>query len=93
VEQLHGKYGGSSPADHQRGDRPDRRLPTWSCTSAVTTGEKYEFSRQTAPTGNNAVTDFTVEVPPGVMFVNVDFTGNTAQAVTVEAQIEELTTI
>lgn len=57
------------------------------------TGEKREFSRQTAPTTNNAVTDFVVEIPPGVMFVNVDITGNTGQAVTAEVFAEELTTI
>lgn len=55
------------------------------------TGEKREFSRQTAPTGNNAVTDFVVEIPPPAMFVNVDITGNTAQAVTAEVFAQELT--
>lgn len=57
------------------------------------TGEKREFSRQTAPTGNSAVTDFAVEIPPGAMFVNVDVTGNTGQAVTCEVFAQELTTI
>jgi hypothetical protein len=57
------------------------------------TGEKREFSRQTSATGNNTVTDFAVEIPPGVMFVNVDITGNTAQAVTAEVFAQELTTI
>lgn len=57
------------------------------------TGEKREFSRQTAPTTNNAVTDFVVEIPPGAMFLNVSITGNTGQAVTGEVFLEELTTI
>lgn len=57
------------------------------------TGEKREFSRQTAPTTNSAVTDFIVELPPGAMFVNVDITGNTGQAVTCEVFAQELTTI
>jgi hypothetical protein len=52
-----------------------------------------EFSRQTAPTGNNAATPFVVEIPPGVMYARPVFTGNTAQAVTVEAFGHELTSI
>lgn len=71
--------------------------PTIGCDLVVYVGgattEEYEFSRQTAPTTNNAVTVFVVEIPPSVLFVNLDFTGNTAQAVTVEAHGEELTTI
>jgi hypothetical protein len=59
---------------------------------SVTT-EKREFARFTAPTTNNAVTDFVCEIPPGAMFVNVDITGNTAQAVTCEVFAQELTTI
>lgn len=57
------------------------------------TGEKREFARMTSQTGNNAVTDFVVEIPPGVMFLNVDITGNTGQAVTAEVFLQELTTI
>jgi hypothetical protein len=71
--------------------------PTVGCDMVVyvggASGEKFEISRQTAPTANNAITAFTVDLPPWAMFVNVDFTGNTVQAVTVEAHIEELTTI
>jgi hypothetical protein len=52
-----------------------------------------EFSRQTAPVTNNAVTPFAVEIPPGVMYARPVFTGNTAQAVTVEAFGQELTSI
>lgn len=71
--------------------------PTVACDFVVylgeSTGTKREFSRQTASTSNNAVTEFAVEIPPGAMFVNVTFTGNTAQAVTVEAMYQELTSI
>lgn len=71
--------------------------PTVGCDFVVYVGEatgvKREFSRQTAPTGNGAVQEFVVEIPPGVMFVNVTFTGNTVQAVTVESYAQELTTI
>lgn len=57
------------------------------------TGEKRELSRQTAPTTNNAVTDFVVDIPPPCMFVNVDITGNTGQAVTCEVFAQELSSI
>lgn len=71
--------------------------PTVGCDMVVyvggATGEKYEYSRQTAPTTNNAVTVFTVDIPAWAMFVNIDFVGNTGQSVTVEAHIEELTSI
>lgn len=71
--------------------------PTVGCDFVVyvgeSTGTKREFSRQTAGTANNGVYEFAVEVPPSAMFVNVTFTGNTAQAVTVECYGEELTTI
>jgi hypothetical protein len=71
--------------------------PTVGCDMVVyvgeSTGTKREFSRQTAPTTNSAVTEFVVEVPPGAMFVNVTFTGNTGQAVTVECYAQELTGI
>lgn len=57
------------------------------------TGEKREYSRQTGPTTNSAVTDFAIDIPPGLMFLNLDITGNTGQAVTAEAFMEELSTI
>lgn len=57
------------------------------------TGEKREFARFTAPTTNSAVTDFVIEIPPAAMFVNVDITGNTGQAVTAEVFAQELTSI
>lgn len=71
--------------------------PTVGCDFVVyvgeSTGTKREFSRQTAPPTNSAVTDLAVEIPPGVMFVNVTFTGNTGQGVTVECYAQELTGI
>lgn len=42
---------------------------------------------------NNAVTEQTFDVPPGVMHLEVEFTGNTGQAVTVEAFLSELTSV
>lgn len=56
-------------------------------------GEKRTLTTLAAPTTNGAVTDFAVDVPPAAMFVNLDVTGNTGQAVTCEAFGEELTGI
>lgn len=53
----------------------------------------YQFSRQTSLTGNSVATDLEVEVPYYVMYVRVRFTGNTGQAVTVEAYLHEATSI
>jgi hypothetical protein len=42
-------------------------------------------------TTNNLVTEQWMEIPPGVMCLEVEFTGNTVQAVTVEAFFSEVT--
>lgn len=42
---------------------------------------------------NNAVGEWRVDVPLGAMQLEVEFTGNTAQAVTVEAYLSEVTSI
>lgn len=42
-------------------------------------------------TSNNAITEQSMEVGPGVMHIEVEFTGNTGQAVTVEAYLSEVT--
>lgn len=39
----------------------------------------------------NAVTEQSMDVPPGAMHLEVEFTGNTGQAVTVEAYLSEVT--
>jgi hypothetical protein len=87
------KYGGILAARITNGATG----PTVGCDFVVyvgdATGVKREFSRQTAGTTNNGAYDFVVEIPPDAMFVNVTFTGNTAQAVTVECYAQELTTI
>lgn len=42
-------------------------------------------------TGNNVITEFYFDVSPGIMCLEVEFTGNTAQAVVVEAYFSEIT--
>ncbi|MFZ5483481.1 MAG: hypothetical protein ACOZB0_04550 [Pseudomonadota bacterium] len=42
-------------------------------------------------TSNNGVTHQSYEFGPGVMHMQVEFTGNTGQAVTVEAYVSEIT--
>lgn len=44
-------------------------------------------------TGNNTVVEQNFPVDPSVMALEVEFTGNTAQAVTVEAYMSELTSV
>jgi hypothetical protein len=44
-----------------------------------------------ASTGNNAVTEQSITIDPGVMHLEVEVTGNTAQAVTCEAYLSEIT--
>ena len=41
----------------------------------------------------NAVGEWSLDIPIGVMQLEVEFTGNTAQAVTVEAYFSELTSV
>jgi hypothetical protein len=52
-----------------------------------------EYSRQTAGVTASGVYPFVVEIPPGVMYVRSKFQNNTGQSVSVEAYLEELTTI
>ena len=51
------------------------------------------FFRATAQLGNSAVTEWAVEIPPSVMYLRSVFSGNTGQAVTVEALVSELTSL
>jgi hypothetical protein len=53
----------------------------------------HEYARLTSNTGNNVVTLFRVPIPEAVMYVRTKFTGNTGQAVTVEAYLHELTSV
>jgi hypothetical protein len=53
----------------------------------------YPIYSGTADPTNSATTTFFWDLPPGVMYVRVQFTGNTAQPVTASAQIQILATI
>ena len=44
-----------------------------------------------ASTGNNVITEQSITIDPGVMHLEVEVTGNTAQAVTCEAFLSEIT--
>lgn len=71
--------------------------PTLPCSVTLETspdGSAWKFFAQaTADLGNNAVTEFAFDVPRTAMNVRSVFTGNTGQAVTVEAFGQELTTV
>ena len=45
----------------------------------------------TGLTSNNGIVERSIEIGPGVMQLEAEFTGNTAQAVTVEAFFSEIT--
>ena len=45
------------------------------------------------PSGNNGLSEFSVRIPPEVRFYRTVFTGNTGQAVTVEAEASVITDI
>lgn len=47
----------------------------------------------TGDTTASSVNEWAVDIPLGVMYLRVDVTGNTGQAVTCEAFVQELTTI
>jgi hypothetical protein len=69
--------------------------PTAACQMNVYTGEasgtKRLFQTLVFDLGNNAVSERTCEIPPGAMFVNTTFVGNTVQPVTVECMAQHLT--
>lgn len=46
-----------------------------------------------ASTGNNVVTEQSITIDPAVMHLEVEVTGNTAQAVTCEAFLSEITSV
>ena len=71
--------------------------PTVACAMAVlVSGDNTNWktvATYSGDTANSSVFEWGIEIPAGVMYVNAQFTGNTGQAVTVEAFLHELTTI
>lgn len=71
--------------------------PTVAASAYVyTSGDNSNFKETqkfTAPVTASAVTEWSLVIPPGVMYLRVDVKDNTAQAVTCEAFLQELTTI
>ncbi len=71
--------------------------PTVGATVKVyTSGDNTNFKLFAAVTHiltANAVGEWSFDIPMGVMYVRADVTGNTDQAVTCEAFLQELTTI
>lgn len=71
--------------------------PTIPASAKVyTSGDNTNFKLMTTLTGdsvNNSVNEWSVKIDAATMYVRVDITGNTGQAVTCEAFLQELTTI
>lgn len=65
------------------------------CLVQISTDQSVwrDFSRQVASNAANASTDFVVELPAPILAARVVFSGNTGQAVTVEALGHELSAI
>lgn len=64
--------------------------------NVYTSGDNSNFkllASFVASTTAAAVAEWAVDIPPGVMYMRVDVTGNTVQAVTCEAFLQELTSI
>ncbi len=89
------KYGGLLTAKVTNGGTG----PTAAATIYVyTSGDNFAtsgklFTSFKASLTNSAVSEFCAEIPPGVMYLRVDVSDNTVQAVTCEAFLQELTTI
>ena len=70
--------------------------PTVAASAKVyTSGDNSNFKLFAQVTGDvtsSSVNEWSMEIPLGVMYVRVDVTGNTAQSVTCEAFLQELTT-
>lgn len=61
-----------------------------------TSGDNTNFKLYAILTGDttsSSVNEWAVEIPPGVMYLRADITGNTGQSVTGEAFLQELTTV
>lgn len=70
--------------------------PTVACAANIyTSGDNSTWRLYQGPyqgsLTNSAVVDYSVEIVSGVMYLQVVFSGNTVQAVTVEAYLQELT--
>ena len=87
------KYGGLLTAKITNGGAG----PTVAASVKVyTSGDNTNFKLFAQVTGDitsSSVNEWAFDIPWGVMYVRADVTGNTGQAVTCEAFLQELTTI
>lgn len=90
---LTGAYGGIVTAQITNGGT----IPSVACVATLqVSGDNtnwYPMSSGIEDMTASATSAFYWEVPPGVMYVRVQFTGNTGQPVTAAAQIQILSTI
>jgi len=90
---LTGAYGGIVTAQITNGTTG----PTVPCAALLQTSgnnaDFYTMANGVEDSTASVTTSFSWEVPPGAMYVRVQFTGNSGQSVTVAAQIQILATI
>ena len=71
--------------------------PTLPCSVTVNVSSDSatwrQYAQQTAGLAASSVYSMAFDLPPSIMFAQVVFSGNTAQAVTVEALVEYVTGI
>jgi hypothetical protein len=53
----------------------------------------YRYNGRAGGVANSEVVSHSIDIPPGTMYIRSVFTGNTGQAVTVEAFFQELTSV
>lgn len=87
------KYGGFLTAKLTNGGTG----PTVAANAYIyTSGDNTNFKLWQKLLGDivaSSVNEWGIDVPPGVMYIRVDVKDNTAQAVTCEAFLQELTTV
>lgn len=67
---------------------------TGSTPTAASAGTDWKTHQSfQAPTTNSAVTEWSIPIPQAAMHAEVEFTGNTGQAVTVEAFMSQLASV
>lgn len=93
VVDLTTKYGGLLTVKITNGASAPA---TVAVAKVYTSGDNSNFKLMTQLSGdlvNNSVNEWAIDIPPGVMYLRVDVTGNTSQSITCEAFFQELTTI
>lgn len=86
-------YGGIVAVKLTNGGSAPTTAPLVKFYVGESTGTKRLLYQAYGDTVNSSVNDVLCDLPPGAMFVNVSITNGAANAITVEAYGQELTTV